>query len=172
MRHASENDLHELSIVAQRTFQDTFIKYYSDDSMKEILISLFSAESLLPYIDDIFLAVSTTDGKISIIGYYQKQDLMEPVSYFDNAAPSYQLKRFYIEKEFFGTGLAQFMMEHFLSFKQDRLCWLTVFGGNERAKKFYAKYGFVQRQGVEILWSEHVLLDGSRDVDEIHYLKE
>jgi len=50
--------------------------------------------------------------------------------------------------------------------------WLSVYNGNERAKKFYSKFGFIQKEGKELLFSNKLLLDGSRDVDIILYLQQ
>lgn len=51
------------------------------------------------------------------------------------------------------------------------MIWLTVYKGNERAKKFYNKFGFKHKEGIEYLYSDKILLDGSRDVDIIYYLE-
>ncbi|KAJ3411696.1 hypothetical protein HDV05_001806 [Chytridiales sp. JEL 0842] len=164
IRKATESDLLELSEVAMRTFKVTFREYYSEESMLDILTSTFSAPQLQPYLNDIYVAVSNPTN--TIVGYYQKQDMESEVSHFPRISRSYQLKRFYIDEPFYGRGLSQMMMDHFLSMKKGRLCWLTVFKGNKRAIRFYSKYGFVRKEGEEILWSEHLLLDGSKDIDE------
>ena len=61
------------------------------------------------------------------------------------------------------------MMQHFLDLRNGRMCWLTVFPQNFRALAFYKKKGFVKKEGEEIVWSDHMLLDQLRDVDVIYY---
>jgi ribosomal protein S18 acetylase RimI-like enzyme len=57
-----------------------------------------------------------------------------------------ELKRIYVLKEFHGMGIAQKLMDFFLTFAQEKryeVVWLGVWEHNLRAQKFYQKYGFV-----------------------------
>ena len=59
--------------------------------------------------------------------------------------PSLEIKRFYLRKEFYGSGGSQFMMQKIFSLAEEngmKSCWLTVWDLNPRAVRFYEKCGF------------------------------
>ncbi|GLD98844.1 hypothetical protein PINS_up007562 [Pythium insidiosum] len=83
-----------------------------------------------------------------------------------------ELKRFYVDKQFHGMGIAQLLMDHAMDVikaKQQnefrRVVWLGVWEHNVRAQKFYKRYGFHE-------CGEHIFYVGSvEDRDLLFELK-
>lgn len=56
-----------------------------------------------------------------------------------------ELERLYLPPKWFGTGVAQALMDACLAEARNQFCdvmWLDVWDGNARAQAFYRKYGF------------------------------
>jgi GNAT superfamily N-acetyltransferase len=65
------------------------------------------------------------------------------------------LHALYIAKEYYGTGLAQLLMDTALRWADsDRPIDLQVVTYNDRAKAFYRKYGFEEKPGTEEKFAE------------------
>ncbi|KAJ0403317.1 hypothetical protein P43SY_009351 [Pythium insidiosum] len=80
-----------------------------------------------------------------------------------------ELKRFYVDKQFHGMGIAQLLMDHTMQVIKDkqqkesrRVVWLGVWENNIRAQKFYQKYGFRE-------CGEHVFLVGTVEDRDLLY---
>jgi len=58
---------------------------------------------------------------------------------------AFELRRFYVEPAFHGTGIANVLMEAVLAVVDERRepsLWLSAFSGNGRAIAFYKRWGF------------------------------
>jgi diamine N-acetyltransferase len=63
----------------------------------------------------------------------------------DVSASDGEIKRFYVRPDLQGAGLARAALEELLRDldpKGRRTLWLSVWEGNHRAQRFYARYGF------------------------------
>lgn len=53
-----------------------------------------------------------------------------------------ELRKFYIDAEYHGRGVANALMQEVLATVGDGSLWLSVFSGNPRAIAFYTRWGF------------------------------
>ena len=67
------------------------------------------------------------------------------------------LAALYVDKEYYGTGIAQRLMKNVLTWINPRVVTdLEVAVYNERAKAFYRKHGFREKDGSERLFADTI----------------
>jgi diamine N-acetyltransferase len=135
----------ELSKVAKQTFKATFDGTCTKDDMQSFLVQNYNEETLLTELQDennkYYFA--TIDNEV--VGYmlfaegYKNYPAIE-------RKKALELKRIYVLATYQGKGIAQTMMDFYINYAKENtyeLAWLGVWEHNEKAKAFYAKYGFV-----------------------------
>ena len=134
-----------LSKMAKQTFYDTFTGTCTEEDMQAFLEQYYNLEQIKKELSnqDDYCFFAEINGEP--VGYIR---FMEDSSNFAevNKWKSLELKRLYILKEYHGKGIAQKLMEFFISFAEEyqyELVWLGVWEYNFRAQKFYSKYGFI-----------------------------
>jgi predicted GNAT family N-acyltransferase len=186
LRKPKKSEINELCEFAKLSFIETFKDQYKSKDLIDLTNEMFTFENMNLHLDTTILCVSNSGeteqvvqdggkvdplgskGTAEIIGYvqYQLHDASNKVPFTN----TFEIKRFYIAKEYFGTGISHLLIKKCLEAKQDKRVWLGVFTKNYRAMKFYRKYGF-DKIG-EYCFSEKILKDGSKDIDEIWLMKE
>jgi diamine N-acetyltransferase len=145
VRKIDESELSGLAKMAKQTFYDTFVDTCAAEDMVHFLQENYSEATLLQELN-----------KINYHYFFAKVN-NEPVGYLLFAEDythwsqtkrykALELKRIYILKEYQGKGVAQVLMDFYLNFattNKYEVVWLGVWEHNEKAKAFYAKYGFV-----------------------------
>ena len=136
-------DVPALSVMAKKTFYDTFTGTCTEDDMQHFLKK---------YYEEPILAEELNSG----IEYYFAEVDGIPAGYisFKDETPDFpeikgssalELKRLYVLESFHGKGTAHVMMEFFMDHAVSQgydVVFLGVWEYNFRAQKFYAKYGF------------------------------
>lgn len=130
-----------LAALAATTFRDAFVKDLPAGELDRYVRETFT----IPLMSE---ALSGSDVYIFILydgddaaGYARLSEAPGPVPVPDAVA----LDRLYVRKEYMGLGGGKALMEHCLRFAADngfRNMWLGVWQGNERAIRFYERYGF------------------------------
>jgi len=145
IRSINVNDVPALSVIARRTFYDTFTGTCTADDMQGFLDQYYSETQLGKELldEEMFFFFAESDGVP--VGYLQ---FKEDYKNFPEIKKwkALELKRIYVLSEFQGKGIAQKLMDFFLGFaaeKKYEAVWLGVWEHNVRAQKFYEKYGFV-----------------------------
>ena len=147
MRKIIPADIPALSIMAKQTFFDTFTGTCTEEDMEVFLEQYYNEAALQKELDD-------------GIEFFFAEISGEPAGYlsFRDEAPTFpeikgssaiEIKRFYVNKEHHGKGVAHFMMHFFLDHAIAQgydVAFLGVWEFNFRAQKFYHKYGFVSTQ--------------------------
>lgn len=133
-----------LGSLARKIFYDTFKDANSPENMEHYLTTGLNDESfaqqLLSDKYHTFL-VWLGDSEPRLVGYIQFY--FNPTETYEDI--TLELKRFYVDPEFHGQGLAGMMMEFCLRKAQDlgqKRIWLGVWENNLRAQNFYKKWGF------------------------------
>lgn len=144
IRRVQPHEATALSQIARQTFYDTFTGTCTEQDMQGFLDTIFSPEQLAAELSDpndycFFAEVGGT-----VAGYLR---FMEDYSSFPHMRQwkALELKRIYVTKEFQGKGIAQKLMDFYNDFAVEhdyKVLWLGVWEHNERARKFYARYGF------------------------------
>jgi diamine N-acetyltransferase len=145
IRRALLADAAALSEISKQTFYDTFTGTCTEADMQSFLENYFNLNQVQRELSNEkdFYYLAESGG--SVIGYLR---FMEDYENFPDMKQwkSLELKRIYVLKEFHGKGIAQMLMDYTLQYAKDNsyeVVWLGVWEHNNRAQKFYEKYGFV-----------------------------
>ena len=145
IRRIGIDDVTTLSVLARKTFYDTFTGTCTDTDMQQFLDRHYSEEQLSKELQDEETCCFFLEADGVPCAYLMfKEDynnLPETKKW-----KALELKRIYVLKEFQGKGIAQKLMDFFLDFANEKkyeMVWLGVWEHNMRAQKFYEKYGFV-----------------------------
>ena len=145
IRRVTIDDVELLSAIAKRSFYDTFTGTCTEEDMQSFLEQHFNSSQMGSELNntDLFCFFAETNG---IPGAYLQ--FMEDYRGFPlmKKWKALELKRIYVLKEYQGKGIAQKLMDHFLSYAKENkyeVVWLGVWEHNVRAQRFYEKYGFI-----------------------------
>jgi GNAT superfamily N-acetyltransferase len=162
IRRGLPADAAALAALASRTFEETFRHTTTPEDMAAHLTRAYGEAQQGAELADAgtvtFLA--EVDGVLAAFAQVRRGEPGEPLVL---DAPV-ELYRFYVDRPWHGLGLAQRLMQHVRAATRElggRDLWLSVWSGNERAKAFYAKEGFVDRAET-VFW-----LGSDRQVDRI-----
>ena len=148
IRRAVRNDERRLAALSESVFVATFVDGfglpYSAQDLAGFLEQAHSRTAFLKMLADpvqkLWVAESTTG---QALGYAAAGPCRLP--HPDVAIGDAEIKRLYLRADAHGTGLAGRMMEVALKGIDPagtRTVWLGVWSGNDRAQRFYARYGF------------------------------
>ena len=144
IRRCTIADAPALSVLAQRTFYDTFTGTCTEADMHSFLQEFYNEPRLAAELADASNPVFFAEINDVPAGYIRFGD--NPVPFPDDTSlKALEIGRLYVDKAFHRTGIAQRLMQVYLDFaaaNDYRLLWLGVWEHNHRAQRFYAKYGF------------------------------
>lgn len=136
--------LNRLLPVARRIFTDTFSRNYEPGAFERFCEDVYrpggsmSDDFDAPGVDWCVAMVGSDP-----IGYAKLTDLRAPA--LDSDSQAVELQQLYVLEAWHGKGVADSLMDWALTTARIRRAaevYLTVFDHNERAKRFYARYGF------------------------------
>ena len=144
IRRASIDDTKLLSELGAVTFYDTFTGTCTDEDMQEFIEIYFNKKQVQDELKDPndFYFIAFIDEVA--VGYIRMKEAESDVAIVRNNK-SIELKRIYVLKEYHskkvGAGLMQFAID-FAAENGYKLLWLGVWEHNEKAIRFYKKFGF------------------------------
>lgn len=164
VRTCTTADIPALIQLGIKTFYDTFIPFNKQEDMEAYLNSTFTQERLHTEFEEegsvFFLAVHGERpagyAKIRMKTGHDQPEGRKPM----------EIERLYVLNDFLGHGIGAKLMEQCLAwgkFIQCDVVWLGVWEHNERAKRFYTKWGFEK-------YSQHVFMLGN-DEQTDHLMK-
>jgi ribosomal protein S18 acetylase RimI-like enzyme len=170
IRRATTDDVVVIADIGARTFEASFGADNRLKDMQQYLALSFSPAYLESQLSDpasIFLLAYEDD---RIVGYAMLRKSKKPVSVPD--PKPIELVRFYVEADIIGKGYGSALMHVCLQEAQKnghRTIWLGVWEKNQRAIRFYRKWGFTKVGTQEFvlgsdLQNDHIL---ARPVDKI-----
>jgi diamine N-acetyltransferase len=130
--------------VARRIFTETFASHYDPAAFEQFCDEIYRPGGSMARAfgeSGTYWRVATADGEP--IGYAKLTSMRAPAT--DPAPGAMELQQIYVLPEWHGTGVAASLMEWGLATARSQGApevYLTVFDHNERAKRFYARYGF------------------------------
>lgn len=155
IRKTTLNDVVELRTMHAQSWRDTYPSEengVSREWVEERTAAWLTPEGIqrakehfkgLLKSSDHFHQVALVDGKIVGMTHASKADGIQ------------HLAALYVDKRYYGAGLAQILIENALAWCDlSRPVDLEVVTYNERAKAFYRKYGFEEKTGSEHLFAE------------------
>lgn len=156
LSNPSNTNLEILTKLCRETFDKTFLNCYTPEDLQKFFESSYTPAILKSEMEN-------TD-KYRFFIVYEQQRMIGFVQLEFHDKRKYEciprdktieIARIYIIEEFFGTGLAQEMMQVVLAQEGYDGIWLGVWEDNQRAQRFYQKFGF-ERIG------EHKFLVGEK----------
>ena len=144
MRRITPEDVPALSVMSKETFYDTFTGTCTPEDMEDFLEKYYNENTLLLEVIDSGIEFYFGEIGGKPVGYLS---FKEEVPEFEiKGKKAFELKRFYISKEYHGKGAAQKMISFFIERAVKEDCdavFLGVWEFNYRAQKFYSKQGFL-----------------------------
>ena len=145
LRRATATDAASLAQFAARTFSETFASDATPDNLATFLAATYSPQRQLSEIEDpaVLTLLAEIDGELA--GFVQLRNGSPPPCIAARGA--LEVGRFYVASRWHGTGVARWLMSQALRHAHEvdsRVVWLGVFENNARARRFYAKSGFVE----------------------------
>jgi diamine N-acetyltransferase len=140
-RDATPADAATLDALFNSIFCDTFAHLYRPEDLSAFLSS-FGVADWEEQLRDPSFAVRIAEADGSAVGYVKIGPMKLPV---EHGHSSMLLDQFYVRPEHHGSGIASALMEWAVDEARRRgaeALYLTVFIENERAKRFYDRYGF------------------------------
>lgn len=145
IRPARAEDLADLADLAARAFRDAFGAENEEHDMEEYLSTSMSVKTLEKDFADeknIFrVACSHQAG--NLVGYAKLRDKSDYSATDGNSA--IEIERIYADSSMIGTGIGKALMTECLSLAKSLgrdVIWLGVWDQNDRAIKFYERWGF------------------------------
>jgi len=134
----------QIGSIARASFYFTFKDVTPEDDMKTFLETTYTKENHLKEIMDdqmiTYICELPDEGEVG----FAQLHLHEPKECVSDPDPI-ELQRIYVFPNFISFGIGKILMERCIKEAKDlgyKTMWLGVWEGNERAKKFYAKFGF------------------------------
>jgi GNAT superfamily N-acetyltransferase len=135
-----------LRSMARRCFAETFSHLYIAEPFEQFLDEVYSEEGLMSKdLVDPTVEWFTAEACGEIIGYAKLRPLVAPAPNPNKGAV--ELQQIYVLREWQGHGIAERLMQWALERARTLAApeiYLTVFDHNERAKRFYSRYGFTE----------------------------
>lgn len=150
LREVVPEDAPALREIAARTFVATFGSVFAPERLEEYIVDVYDVNKVRSEIDDDknYTMILFREDKPELpCGYATLQSGSVRPGDPSPQDDCLEVKRFYVDKEFHGSGCAYIMMDHLMHVirqKQPKFAWLIVWGDNMRAARFYNKFGFVQ----------------------------
>lgn len=144
LRRLTLKDVPELSLIAKKTFYDSFSGTCTAADMDHFLELYYNENTLAEEIadDEMQYFFAEVDGEIAGYILYKENNIgFEEMK----SKKVIELKRLYVLGNYHGKGIAQKMMDAFLNYANNNnfdTAFLGVWEYNCRAQYFYAKYGF------------------------------
>jgi ribosomal protein S18 acetylase RimI-like enzyme len=141
LRNAGPGDAPALAELGSRSFKETFGHRYTPDNLAAFLNNHREEQWRSELADPACsVCIGEVDGQA--VAYAK---LTPPGLPFEPQGRPIELKQFYVLKDWQGSGAAQQLMDWVLDEARRRGAeelYLSVFTENQRAQRFYARYGF------------------------------
>lgn len=153
-RDANLHDASALARLGARSFFETFGHLYDPADLALFLKSHAVAEWKQQLADPAFaVRVGEEDGEFAA---YAK--VGPPSLPFEPRGDAVELRQLYVLKPWHGTGAARELMDWVLAEARRRGAqhlYLSVFTDNHRARRFYARYGFIEEGPYSFMVGNH-----------------
>lgn len=145
IRAAGVADAPWLAALAERTFRETYAAENTPENMERYVAEHFGAARQAHELDDPALRTLVAEVNGAAAGYAQLA--WSPAPPCVVGAKPIEITRFYVDRPWHGTGLAQSLMAALLrdaAAAGAGTAWLGVWERNPRAIAFYRKSGFIE----------------------------
>lgn len=136
-------DTEALCALGRDTFIETFGHLYSDADLSTFLAQVFGPTGMPVELADPAFGFRLAEADGRLVGFCKVGPLYMPVDPGERRA--LELRQLYVRRSHQGRGVAPALMDWALAELRRRGAedvYLSVWSENERAKRFYARYGF------------------------------
>jgi ribosomal protein S18 acetylase RimI-like enzyme len=143
IRRATTTDAQLIAELGARTFSDTFAADNKPEDMAAYLADSFNHARIADELADSRSSFLIAEIEKTAVGYAQMKSGDAPECV--NGPHPIELVRLYAAKEWIGRSVGEALMRACISQAEEqgyRTMWLGVWERNERAQKFYRKWGF------------------------------
>ena len=144
IRRCTPADAPVLTAMARRTFYDTFTGTCTEADMQDFLDTFYNESRISSELSDendhIYFA--ELDGTPVAFLRFGETPVQFP---YNTSLKPLELNRIYVDSAYKGKGIAQQLMDFYMSYAQHngyQFLWLGVWEYNHRAQAFYRRYGF------------------------------
>ena len=140
-RGASTEDAEAIDRVFRASFCATFAHLYLPEDLAAFL-ERFTLDSWRTELGDAAYAFEVADDGTQVVGYAKLGPLKIPV---DTDGAAILLSQLYVAPDQIGAGIGAVLMDRAIAEARRRdndELYLTVFIDNDRARRFYERYGF------------------------------
>jgi ribosomal protein S18 acetylase RimI-like enzyme len=144
IRPATEADAALLAEMGARTFRDSYAHLNRPQDIENYIAANFSPAQIEKELRDPAATFLLATEARTIVGYIKLRDGQKPDS-VSGPAPV-ELERIYVERETIGKGYGSALMAACLEVARQagfETVWLGVWEKNQRAIRFYKKWGFL-----------------------------
>ncbi|WWD19933.1 hypothetical protein CI109_104405 [Kwoniella shandongensis] len=139
-------DAEAIISVGRPVFEITFGHLTPPDELKSMLDGIYNVESVLTDLNDPFKVFFLALMNERVVAYSQLTiGGVSELSCLQNYKNYIKLGKIYVDVNHHGSGVSRTLMENTLN-EAKRMgyanIYLTVYGENDRAKRFYEKFGF------------------------------
>ncbi len=142
IRPAVEDDAQVLSDLGGTTFYHTFRPYNTEEDITQYIAKAYASRVILDNLRNKSIAYYIAFHQGKPVGYIK---LIHDAVYGSVTKGAIELEKIYILSDYFGSGLAQQLMNQAIAHSQTEgfsTLFLGVWQENERAVGFYKKNGF------------------------------
>ena len=142
-RQATPQDAAAIDSVFRQSFCDTFAHLYRSEDL-DAFLSTFTLDGWKSELKDDRFAFRMAEAEGQVIGYVK---LGPPALPVETRGSPVELRQLYLLHQWHGVGAAKALMDWALEQAEARggtELYLTVYTENERAKRLYERYGFVE----------------------------
>ena len=139
-RDAHPDDAAALSRFARDTFVDTFGHLYPSADLEAFLLDRYTEATFRAQLLDPSRWIRLAFDGDELVGYAMVGPISLPVE-----GTGLELSRLYVGERVRGGGVAARLMDEVIDFARSRAApalYLSVYEDNERARRFYRRYGF------------------------------
>ena len=140
-RDATPADLPAVDALFRRSFAATFGDLYAPDDLAAFFAG-FTPEAWAAELAQPDLAIRLAEGERALLGFAKVSDVTLPIP---DSGRALELRQLYLDEATKGTGVADTLMAWVIDMARGRDATsivLSVFSDNQRARRFYARYGF------------------------------
>ncbi|MDT8759014.1 GNAT family N-acetyltransferase [Sphingomonas psychrotolerans] len=163
-RDATAADLPAIDALFRESFIATFGHLYSPENLAAFL-ARFTPDAWAEEFATPGLAFRLAEDEGGLIGYCKIGPVTLPVA---PGPDPVELRQLYLRERGKGSGAAQALMDWALATARARgaaTLWLSVYIDNHRAKRFYERYGFVDRGRYAFMVGDHADEDRLMSLD-------
>jgi len=165
-RRATPEDANTIARIGAATFTAAFGPQNTPEDMKAYLATNFNLEVIQTQIEDASSTFLLGFEGEKVVGYAMFKAGLPPASVSD--AEAIELVRFYVVEEVIGKGYGSALMQACLDevgILGYSTIWLGVWERNERAIRFYEKWGFTKVGTKEFILGRDVQHDWVMEVN-------